>query len=239
MSQPKLGKPQVLLFDVNETLLDLAPLKDRINQLLGESDTATLWFTTMLQYSLAMTVSNQYAAFPDIGLATLQMLARSREIVLHEDDAKAALGLMRSLPAHPDVRPALEQLKQAGFRLATLTNSSRSGVQAQMEHAGLSDCFEQQLSVESVGKFKPHIEVYHWAAREMQVDPSECMLVAAHGWDVAGAQWAGLRSTFIMRAKQQIFPLANEPELIVTNLKALAKELSAGSSKYQPIQDSR
>lgn len=216
-------QPSVLLFDVNETLLDLAPLAESINAVLLDEHAAKLWFTTMLQYSLAMTVSDQHAALPEIGAAVLQMMGRNNEVVLTSADAKKALEPMRMLPAHADVRPGLEQLKQAGFRLATLTNSTQSGVKSQLEHAGLADCFERQLSVESVGKYKPHREVYQWAAREMQVEPGQCMLVAAHGWDVAGAKWAGLQTAFIGRAGQQLFPLASPPDLHVADVLALAK----------------
>lgn len=158
-----------------------------------------------------MTASEQYAPLSKIGIATLQMLAKNREVMLGDEDAKRVVGLMRSLPPHPDVRPALQELKEAGFRLATLTNSSSSDITAQLEHAGLADCFERQLTVEVLRKFKPHIAVYQWAAKEMQVEPRQCMLVAAHGWDVAGAQWAGMRSAFITRVGQQIFPLADMP----------------------------
>lgn len=215
--------PLVLLFDVNETMLDLAPLKQKVGDILLDSHAASLWFTTMLQYSLVMTVSEQYAPFGDIGAATLQMLARKYDMVLEPDDAKAALSLMRTLPPYPEVKPALERLKQKGFRLATLTNSPQAGVKAQMEHAGLGGLFERQLSVESVGKFKPHRSVYAWAAQEMGVAPQECMLVAAHGWDIAGAQWAGMRTAFIAREGQQKFPLASDPDVDVADFTALGE----------------
>lgn len=214
--------PLVLLFDVNETLLDMAPLKQKVGDILLDPHAGSLWFTTMLQYSLVMTVSEQYAPFGDIGAATLQMLARKYDMVLEPDDAKAALSLMRTLPPYPDVGPALERLKQKGFRLATLTNSPQAGVKAQMEQAGLAGLFERQLSVESVGKFKPHRSVYAWAAQEMGVAPRECMLVAAHGWDIAGAQWAGMQTAFIAREGQQKFPLASDPDVDVSDLTALA-----------------
>ena len=97
---------------------------------------------------------------------------------------------------------------------------------AQLEHAGLAGFFERLLSVESVGKFKPHADVYAWAAREMGVPPDQCMLVAAHGWDVAGARWAGMQAAFIARAGQQMFPLAPQPEIDVADLEALAGEIS-------------
>ncbi len=221
MSTP-ITPPRVLLFDVNETLLDIGPLKEKVGDLLQDPDAGTLWFTTMLQYSLAMTVSGQYAALGEIGAATLQMLARNSDIVLSKDDAQAVLAGLRTLQAHPDVTPALQRLQGAGFRMATLTNSPAAGVQAQTRYAGIDGFFESQLSVESVGRFKPDRTVYEWAAREMGVAPSECMLVAAHGWDVAGAQWAGMRSAFVAREGQQKFPLAEAPEIDVPDLTALA-----------------
>ena len=220
-------KPKVLLFDVNETLLDIAPLKQRVGDILLDVRAPELWFATMLQYSLAMTVSGQYAAFADIGAAVLQMMARNSDIVLTEQEAKEALSVIRTLAPHPDVQPALKRLSALGWRMATLTNSSDAGVRAQIVHAGLDHLFERQLSVESVGKFKPHTAVYQWAAQEMQVRPAECMLVAAHGWDVAGAKWAGLQTAFIARKGQQKFSLSPPPDLDFSDLTALAEALSA------------
>lgn len=221
------SQPRILLFDVNETLLDLAPLKRRISDILVGPGNAQLWFATVLQHSLAMTVAGQYAAFPDIGAAVLRMLARNSDLTMSEADAKEVLSVMRELAPHPDVAPALKRLKASGLRLAALTNSSQAGLQAQMDNAGMAGFFERLLSVESVGKFKPHADVYAWAAREMGVRPDECMLVAAHGWDVAGAKWAGMRAAFIAREGQQKFPLAPEPDLDLGDLTALADELGA------------
>lgn len=219
--------PNVLLFDVNETLLDAGPLKQAVGDLLQDPAGGTLWFTTMLHYSLVLTVSDQYAPLPEVGAATLQMLARNSDLQLEEKDARQVLAGMRTLAPHPDVAPALERLKQAGFTLATLTNSSQDGVKAQLQHAGLDRFFDRQLSVDGLRKFKPHREVYQWAAARMGVPPADCMLVAAHGWDVAGASWAGLRSAFIARERQQKYPRAPAPDLDVADLAALASALGA------------
>lgn len=219
--------PRVLLFDVNETLLDAGGLKEKIGDLLQDPTGGTLWFATMLHYSLVMTVSGQYAALPEIGAATLQMLARNSEVVLDSQEAAELIGGMRTLPPHPDVTPALERLQKARVRMATLTNSSQQGVAGQLEHAGIARFFERQLSVERVAKFKPHASVYAWAAGEMGARPEECLLVAAHGWDVAGAKWAGLRAAFVARESQQKFPLAPPPDFDVPDLEALADRLGA------------
>lgn len=130
-----------------------------------------------------------------------------------------------NLPLH--LAPALERLKRVGYRLATLTNSSKGGVNAQLEYAGLTDFFELQLSVETPRLFKPHQAVYIWGAKAMSVAPCDCMLVAAHGWDVAGAKWAGLQTAFIARSGQKMFPLAEPPDIDVADFSALADALDA------------
>ena len=70
------------------------------------------------------TVADRYRNFDEIGAACLRMVARNHGVDLDEDAAESCLAPMRSLPPHPDVVPALERLRDAGFRLATLTNSS-------------------------------------------------------------------------------------------------------------------
>lgn len=225
MSQPAPSIPKVLLFDVNQTLLDLTEVEAGVERVLGEPGAAQLWFATMLQYALVLTVSGQYRPFPEIGAAALQMLAGNRNISLSETDARATLAPMTRAPAHADVPAALARLREAGFRLAALTNSSCAGVKAQLENAGIAGLFERQLSVETPGKFKPHRDVYLWAAAQMQVPPSDCMLVAAHAWDVAGAAWAGMRTAYLARTGPQAFPLAPAPDTAAADLEDFANRL--------------
>lgn len=224
---PTTARPSVLLFDVNETLIDIGPVKERVAQMLNDPQAPELWFSMMLQYALVATVAGQYFSFPETGAAVLQMIGHNRDIAIGADEARATLAMMKTSPAHQDVAPALTRLKAAGFRLATVTNSPQEGVKAQLQSGGISHFFEREISVESVRKFKPHADVYAAAARAMQAAPADCMLVAAHGWDVAGAQWAGMRTAFIGRPGQQKFPLAPEPEMEAADLLALAELLGA------------
>src|SRR6516164_1356263 len=161
-----MARPQMIFFDVNETLLDLAPLRESVGQALGgRPELAPLWFTTLLQYSLVATVADHYRNFDEIGAACLRMLAQSHGVDLSGDAAQRCLAPMRRLPPHADVVPALERLRDAGFRLATLTNSSQAALADQMQNARLAGYFEALLSVEEIGLYKPHAHVYRWAAR--------------------------------------------------------------------------
>lgn len=220
-------RPKVLFFDVNETLLDLTAMKTSVGNVLnGRSELLPLWFTTMLQYSLVSTVGRQYKDFGIIGSAALQMVAANNGIQVTEKEAQEAIsGPIRSLPAHPEVKASLQALKDAGYTLVSFTNSSNKGVRTQFENAGLIDYFEERLSIEDIGKFKPHTDAYDWAARKMGIQPSECLLVAAHGWDIAGAIWAGWRSAFVSRPGAQLYPLAPNPEINESDLALTAKKL--------------
>lgn len=222
-------RPKVLFFDVNETLLDLTSMKDSVGKALGNrSDLLSLWFTTMLQYSLVSTVGRQYNDFGIIGSAALQMVAANHNIILTETQAKEAiLTPIRSLPAHPEVKESLARLKDAGYTLVSFTNSSNKGVETQFKNAGLTHYFDDRLSIEDIGKFKPDTDAYDWAARKMGVAPNECLLVAAHGWDIAGALWANWRGAFISRPGAQLYPLAPNPEINEINLKIVADKLIA------------
>ncbi|SFB74624.1 2-haloacid dehalogenase [Flexibacter flexilis DSM 6793] len=223
-----LSKPKVIFFDVNETLLDLEPLKRSVVKTLGgQKELGSLWFTTMLKYSLVATVAGQYFDFGKIGAATLIMVAQNNGIVLTEEDAKNAVKPILSLQPHVEVKEALELLKQHKYTLISFTNSSNKAVAQQLKNAGIIQLFDGSISVEDYGKYKPDTEVYHWAARKMQVQNSDCMLVAAHGWDIAGALWAGWQGAFIARAGQQLFPLAPTPQINQKDLLKVAKEIVA------------
>jgi 2-haloacid dehalogenase len=222
-------KPKVLFFDVNETLLDLTAMKKSVGTALGgRMELLPLWFTTMLQYSLVSTVASQYKDFGIIGAAALQMVAANNGIDLTESEAKEAiLGPIQSLPAHPEVKAALQQLRKAGYKLVSFTNSSNKGVETQFKNAGLTDFFDERLSVEDIGKFKPHSDTYAWAAKKMGVNSADCLLVAAHGWDIAGALWANWRGAFVSRPGAQLYPLAPKPEIIESDLQLVAERLIA------------
>ncbi len=108
------------MFDVNETLLDLKPVKERVGKALGgRPELVPLWFTTLLHYSLATNVTDKCFDFAEIGAACLGMVAKSHGVELSEDTTKKAIAPMRTLAPHPDVVPAMERLRDANYRLMT------------------------------------------------------------------------------------------------------------------------
>ena len=213
-------KPKVIFFDVNETLLDLQSMQASVKKALGDrDDLLPLWFSMMLHHSLVDSTTERFHGFGEIGTATLMMLAQINDIPLEEKDAREAIVTpLRALPPHPDVKEGLQALKDKGYVLASLTNSSNEGVRTQFENAGLTKYFEAQLSVEDIEIYKPDLRVYNWALKTMGVKPEEAMMVAAHGWDIAGIKAAGMQAAFISRPGKVIYPLALAPDCTARDL---------------------
>jgi 2-haloacid dehalogenase len=175
-------KPKIIIFDVNETQLDLAPLKVSVGEALGgREDLLPLWFSTLLHYSLVETLTGNYHTFGEIGAAALMMVAERQSLELEYEDARSAVVVpLRSLPPHKDVAAGLESLSENGFRLVSLTNSSAEGTEAQLRNAKLTDLFEKRYSVEGAKKYKPHPDTYRMVTNDLGIRPEEAMMVAAH-----------------------------------------------------------
>ncbi|MDO6572102.1 MULTISPECIES: haloacid dehalogenase type II [unclassified Gilvimarinus] len=222
--QPATPTPKVIIFDVNETLLDLTSMRASVGKALGGRDELLpLWFSTMLHNSLVTTTTGDYHDFGQIGVASLLMVAQNNNIELSAENAKTAIvEPLLSLPAHPDVKSGLQSLKAQGFKIVSLTNSSNNGVKTQFANAGLTDYFDNRYSIEDIQIYKPDLRAYHWALEQLGIEPQEALMVAAHGWDIAGAAKAGLQTAFVARPGKALYPLAQKPDYIVNNIQELA-----------------
>lgn len=216
-----------LFFDVNETLLDTTELNRVVAQRLGDRpERAEAWFTALLHHSLVESLTGSWHNFGDIAEAVLQMTATRYGITLPADATPLA-DIIAAMPAHSDVAAGLIALQQQGFTLVALTNSSAALAEKQLTSAGLARLFTRILSVEQVQVYKPDLKVYQWAMQEMDQPASQCMMVAAHGWDVGGAKRAGMKTAFVTRKGQALYPLAPEPDLMVSDISALAAQIKS------------
>lgn len=216
---------KVLLFDVNESLLDLRALLPHFERLFGDGQVLYQWFAQVLQSAMLTVVTDAYSDFGKVARGALDMVAARRGVELAEDDRSAIVGGMRTLPPHPDVLPAMEKLRAAGFRMATLTNSPPVVAKAQLENAGLTGFLEKIISVDEVKSLKPAARVYHHAAQTMGVEPEQTRLIAAHGWDVAGAMSAGCKAAFIARPGMVLEPLFEPPDIVAPDLLQVADRI--------------
>ncbi len=223
--------PSVLVFDVNETLIDIESIAPLFGELFGDERVLREWFGQLVMFSMTATLAEYYVDFFTLGQGVFRMLGDIHRVNITDHDVHRLQAQMRTMPAHPDVAEGLRRLRDNGFRLATLTNSPhKPGAMTPLENAGLADFFEQQLSVESCRAFKPSPAVYRHVCQELDVAPADCMMVAAHVWDTLGAQNVGFSAALITRPGNPPLPVDGlpQPNLVVSDLRQLAERLITG-----------
>jgi 2-haloacid dehalogenase len=218
---------RVIVFDVNETLLDVGALDPFFVDVFGDASVRREWFGQMLQSAFVSTITGTYRDFGALAMAALTMVAERHGVTVGDDDRQSLGAGMRQLPPHPEVRQAMEQLHGTGFRLATLTNSKAEVAEAQIANAGLGDLLEQMLTGDTIQRLKPAPEPYRMTAEQLGVPIEEIRLVAAHSWDIAGALNAGCAAAFVARPGQVLDPSGPQPDIVGANLSDVAARILA------------
>lgn len=219
--------PSIIVFDVNETLLDITHLEPLFERVFSDRSVLREWFAQLVLYSQTMTLAGLYTPFGELGVGALRMVADIHQVSVTEADIDELKERLSTMPAHADAAPALARLRDAGFRLMTLTNSAGSASPTPLQNAGLSHFFERTFSIETVGKFKPAPETYRLVAEKLSVETSDLCLVACHLWDTIGAQAAGCRSAFLTRPHNAILPATGVPypDIVASELTTLADQM--------------
>lgn len=215
--------PEVIAFDVNETLLELSALDPLFERAFGDAAVRPLWFGQMLQLAFTGVITNDYVNFTDAQHAALSLLGRRRGIEISDATANEIVGAMEHLPAYPDVRPGLELLRSSGFKVAALTNSILAVAEAQLRNAGLRDLFDAVLSADQVERLKPAPEPYKLVANTFATTIDNVRLVAAHAWDISGALATGAAAAFVARPGMFMSPLGRQPDIVGADIREVAE----------------
>lgn len=221
----KPSNEQIIVFDVNETLLDIEALHPFFANTFGHAQVMRQWFSELILYSQAISTSGAYVEFGTLAVAVLKMIAQIRHVSLSASDIDHFAQVMRNLPPHPEVHEALERLAAAGFRLVTLTNSPPQASREALDKAGLSHYFERQFSVDDVKQYKPARQTYDQVASKLGVEAGRLRLVAAHTWDTLGAMAAGCRAALVTRPGNAVLLVGAQPDIIGADLLEVADQI--------------
>jgi 2-haloacid dehalogenase len=217
----------LIVFDVNETLLDLETMQPVFQRIFGDKDAMRLWFADLILYSAALTVAGCYVPFTDIGAAVMKMLADTRNIKIDDKDKKELTERFSTMPPHPEVPAALRKLRNAGYRLFCLTDNLLEVQTRQLQHGRIIDLFERRFSADDVKHHKPSPQAYAHVETELGVKPSQLCLVACHTWDTLGAVAAGWEAALIKRVGNDLLGVGPQPQIVGNDLNDVADQLIA------------
>lgn len=117
--------------------------------------------------------------------------------LFNEESKDRCIAAWHSMPAWPDVPPAIEQLKSNGFEVFVHANGTTRLQLDLCRSSGLS--FNMLFGSELLGVYKPSTESFSKAFDLVKLRPEECIMVAAHAWDLRGGKKAGMKTVYIHR----------------------------------------
>src|ERR1700730_15406252 len=217
----------LIVFDVNETLLDLETMEPTFERIFGDKSAMRLWFANLIMYSAALTVAGCYVPFTDIGSAVMKMLADTRGIKIDDKDKKELTDRFSTMPPHPEVPAALRKLRNEGFRLFTLTDNLLEVQSRQLEQGGIAGLFERRFSADGVKHHKPSREAYSYVEKELGAEPSRFWLLACPAWDGLGAHAGDWQAALIRRVGTDVLEVSPQPQIVGNDLDDVADQLIA------------
>ena len=222
--------PSAVVFDLYGTLLDVGSLVAVCEQALPGAPSAEivpLWRQKQLEYTWLRALMGRYADFWVVTGDALEHAAARLGISLDETSRARLMDGWLSLRPYPEVPDALAEM--APVPLAVISNGTPRMLDSVLSAAGIADRFAHVLSVDEVGTYKPAPAVYELAERALEVPRGGVLFVTANGWDGAGAASFGFRVARLDRFGQPEEALGWAPDVVVPDLAALARRLTAGA----------
>ncbi|WP_420450267.1 HAD family hydrolase [Ilumatobacter sp.] len=189
----------VAVLDINETALDLSPVREVVDEHLGAEGGFVVWFQRLLQLAMASNVTEGTVGFTTLAESAFDAVARTSSRTVPDGSWGDVVDAFGRLEAHPDVAPGLERLRALGWSTVALTNSDAEQARSQIGGAGLAGRFDLIVSVEEVGSFKPDAAPYRHVAQLLDRPLGSTWMVATHDWDLAGARAVGMRTAYVRR----------------------------------------
>lgn len=212
-----------VVFDVNETLSDMAPMADAFEAVGAPRALAKTWFAGVLRDGFALSTVGDSERFSAIADTQLRVVFHSTRLRGSLDQAvESILQKMRTLSLHPDVADGVRALTEDGLQVLTLSNGSSDLAARLFADAGVREEFSHLLSVEDATAWKPAGQAYRLASEASGLAFEQLLLVAVHPWDIHGAARAGMRTAWINRTGEPYPTYFTTPDLIVSSVSELA-----------------
>jgi 2-haloacid dehalogenase len=193
------------------------------------TELSNAWRTRQFEYTWLRTVAQRYADFWQVTEDALRFAAQLLKLDLRQEQRQQLMEAYLELKAWPDVLPALRSLKEAGIRLAFLSNFTPRMLDAAIKSAGLEGLFEHILSTDQAQTYKPDPRAYQMAIDAFRLKLEEILFVPFAGWDAAGAKWFGYTTFWVNRLHLPGEELDVTPDATGGNLADVVMFVRSGS----------
>ena len=217
-----MNRVDAVAFDLFGTLLEVASVGPAAAEVTDDpAALVDLWRQKQIEYTWLRSLMGRYQ---DFWATTGDALDYSLDRLDIAVDESTRSGLMKAwlyVRTYPEVTGALDAL--APRQLAVLSNGNPEMLESTLATGGIRDRFAHVLSVDDVGVYKPHPSVYELAVKAFGLPAEQILFVSSNPWDAAGAKTFGFTVAWVNRAGAPFERLGVTPDLVVTDLAALAE----------------
>jgi 2-haloacid dehalogenase len=210
-------------------IIDARPVAAKTEEIFPgkPGELGNVWRARQFEYTWLRTLGGSYVDFWQVTKESLVFAAKFLKIDLSPDQRDQLMQSYLGLKAWPDVLPALRQLRDAGIRMAFLSNLTDAMLDAAVRNSGLEDFFEAHLSTDKVRAFKPDPRAYQMGVDAFNLKKQEIAFAAFAGWDAAGARWFGYPTFWVNRLGTPAEELGVVPDGVGSGLGDLVKFVTA------------
>ena len=176
------------------------------------------WRERQLRYSWLCSMMGKYDDFWELTIRALDTTLEEHALASNDKVRARLLSLYSELSAYQEVPEVLANLKAAGHRLAVLSNASPSMLVKALDAAGISEWFDELLSVDVLKCYKPTPAVYQIIPERFDCKPSDVTFFSSNNWDVSGAGAFGFKTIWVNRTGVAWDNLPGKPDIIVNSI---------------------
>jgi 2-haloacid dehalogenase len=181
------------------------------------------WRAKQFEYGFLRSLTDRHADFFKVTEDALVYTAAAMKLDLPREKRKRLLDAYLTLKPWPDAVTALRTLKAAGVRVITISNFSQKMLRSNAEHAGITDLFDELLSTEANGTYKPDPRAYALGMERLGLKKEEIAFAAFGGWDAYGAKSFGYTTCWVNRFHLPAEELGIRPDRTSNDLEGLLK----------------
>jgi len=217
----KIENIKACVFDAYGTLFDVNSAAAKCKKKLGNrwESFANAWRTTQLEYTWLRSLMKRHKNFWEITEDSLDHTMETFKI--KQGMRNELLNLYKELCPYPEVKECLEELKSKKIKMAILSNGTPDLLKGLVESNNIQNYFDDILSIETVGIYKPDSRVYEMPIKKYDCKPENICFMSSNTWDVSGGGVFGYNAVWVNRFNKVFDKLSYKPHLVINNLNLL------------------
>jgi len=219
----KIENIKACVFDAYGTLFDVNSAALKCKEKLGNrwENFANAWRTTQLEYTWLRSMMKKHENFWKITEDSLDHTMETFKI--KKGMRNELLNLYKELSPYPEVKKCLESLKNKKIKIAILSNGTPDLLRGLVESNNIQNYFDDIMSIESVGVYKPDSRVYEMPIKKYDCEPKNICFMSSNTWDVSGGGVFGYNSIWVNRSNKVFDKLSYKPKFVINDLNELLK----------------